>query len=294
MTSETKVFLDYDQEALDNAYDQSVYAPNSAQIGRRRVLLSAETRRRLGEPMRVTYGPTDIEGIDIYRTHRMGAPVVVFVHGGAWRAGKARDVAYPAELFVSAGAHYAVLDFTSVEEAGGSLLPMADQVRRAVAWLYQNAESFGGNSKRICLIGHSSGAHLGGCVMVTDWQAEFGLPADIVKSAVLSSGMYDLYPVSLSKRSRYVAFTPAIIEALSSQRHLDLLNAPLVVAYGTLETPEFQRQTRDFADAVSAAGKGVELIVGEELNHFEMLETLASPFGLLGRAALKLFDLSFS
>ena len=66
----------------------------------------------------------------------------------------------------------------------------------------------------------------------------------------------------------------------------DRLHAPLVLTYGTYETPEFQRQSRDFAAAVKAAGKPVELLVGEGYNHFEMLETLANPFGLLGRALL--------
>jgi arylformamidase len=58
------------------------------------------------------------------------------------------------------------------------------------------------------------------------------------------------------------------------------------VGYGTYETPEFQRQARDFAAALKAAGKLVQLLVGEGYNHFEILETLASPYGLLGRAAL--------
>ncbi len=48
----------------------------------------------------------------------------------------------------------------------------------------------------------------------------------------------------------------------------------------------FQRQSRDFAAAVKAAGKPVELLVGEGYNHFEMLETLANPYGLLGRAVM--------
>jgi arylformamidase len=61
---------------------------------------------------------------------------------------------------------------------------------------------------------------------------------------------------------------------------------PLVLSYGTYETPEFQRQTRDFAAAVTAAGKPAELLVGDGYNHFEMLETLANPYGLLGRAVL--------
>ena len=61
---------------------------------------------------------------------------------------------------------------------------------------------------------------------------------------------------------------------------------------GTLETPEFQRQSRDFAASVKAAGKRVPLLVGDGYNHFEIPETLASPYGLLGRAVLAQMNLS--
>jgi arylformamidase len=76
-------------------------------------------------------------------------------------------------------------------------------------------------------------------------------------------------------------------QELSAIRHIDKLHTPLIVSYGTYESPEFQRQTRDFAAAVKAAGKPVELLVGDGYNHFEMLETLSNPYGLLGRAVLK-------
>jgi arylformamidase len=162
---------------------------------------------------------------------------------------------------------------------------MVEQVRRAVGWVYRNAAKFGGDRNRLHLISHSSGSHLGGCVVTHDWATD-GLPADILKGATLSSGMYDLKPVRLSKRSKYVKFTDEMENALSAIRHLDTLTTPLVLSYGTYETPEFQRQTRDFAAAVTAAGKPAELLVGDGYNHFEMLETLANPYGLLGRAVL--------
>jgi arylformamidase len=59
-----------------------------------------------------------------------------------------------------------------------------------------------------------------------------------------------------------------------------------VLAYGSEETPEFQRQTRDFAAALRAANRKVALLVGQNYNHFEIAETLGSPYGVLGRAAL--------
>ena len=68
---------------------------------------------------------------------------------------------------------------------------MADQVRRAIAWVYNNAKSFGGDPNRIHVSGQSSGAHLSGCVVTTDWK-DYGVPNDIVKGALLCSGMYDL------------------------------------------------------------------------------------------------------
>ena len=127
---------------------------------------------------------------------------------------------------------------------------------------------------------------MGGCVVTTDWAKE-GLPLDILKGALLGSGMYDLKAVRLSKRGNYVKFIDEMEQALSARRHIDKLHTPLILTHGTLETPEFQRQTREFYEAVKAAGKPVELLVGEGYNHFEMLETLGNPYGFMGRAAFQ-------
>jgi arylformamidase len=286
-----RVWLYLDQKELDEAYDQSKYAPNLQQIVKRYATNSEATRQRIGQPKRVAYGSTPIEMLDIFATRRPNAPVNVYIHGGAWRSGLAKDYAFPAEMFNSAGAHYVVLDFINVLEAGGNLMPMAEQVRRGVAWVYKNAASFGGDPNRVFVSGFSSGAHLAGVVLITDWQ-EFGVPADVVKGAVLCSGMYDLKPVRLSARSNYVKFTDEMEDRLSTQRYLSRINCPATVAHGTLETPEFQRQTRDFAAAMKAAGKPIQFLIGEGYNHFEMMETLANPHGLLGRAALEQMKLT--
>ena len=264
-----------------------VYQPNIQQLRDRWASNSERTRARIGAPLRRAYGPGEIEGLDIFRTGAAApAPVFVFIHGGAWRAGLAKTYAAPAEMFIGAGAHYVVPDFAWVQDCGGSLFPMADQVRRAIAWVYRNAASFGGDPDRLYVGGHSSGAHLAAVALTTDWRGAFDLPPDIIKGGLCSSGMYDLAPVRLSHRSSYVKFTDEMVAALSPLRHLDQLRAPLIVAYGTYETPEFQRQARDFAAAVKAVGKPVELIVGDNYSHMELPETLCNPYGLLGAAIL--------
>jgi len=154
-----------------------------------------------------------------------------------------------------------------------------------VAWVHKNAKSFGGDPERIFVTSQSSGAHLSGNIVTTNWK-DYGAPDNVVKGALLCSGMYDLKPVRLSKRSEYVAFTDEAEQKFSTQRHIDRIRTPLVLAHGSEETPEFKRQTRDFAKAVTDAGKPCQFFISENYNHFEMMETFGNPYGLLGRAVL--------
>src|SRR5262249_214898 len=252
------------------------YAPNQPLVHARRNAATARAKARLGAPERFQYGATDIESVDVYRAKKNpdNAPINVYVHGGAWRNGRSAGFVFLSEMIVDAGAHSVIVDFNNIDDVGGNLMAMAKQVRSAVAWVYNNADKFGGDKNRLYVTGHSSGGHLSSTIVTCDWEKDFGLPKDIVKGAMLASGMYDLVPVRLSKRSKYVAFTDEIVEELSAIRHLDRLNCPIVVAHGTQETPEFQRQARDFAAAVKAADKPITFIVAERYNHIEIHETL--------------------
>ena len=277
------------QAKLDAAYDQIKYAPNQPQILKRFAGNSEAFRARSGAPERIAYGGTPVESLDVYASRLAspsGAPINIFIHGGAWRSGFAKDYGFLAEVFVRAGAHFVVPDFAWVQEADGSLHSVAAQVRRALAWVCGHAKELGGDPERIYVSGHSSGGHLAAVLLTTDWQKDFGLPADVIKGGLCCSGIYDLKPVGLSSRNSYLKITADVEQALSPHRNLAQVRAPLLLACGSLETPEFQRQSVDFFAALRQAGKPVQLLLAEGYNHFEILETLASPYGLLGRAAL--------
>jgi arylformamidase len=232
-----------------------------------------------------------LEGVDIWKTRKPNAPVLIYVHGGSWQSGRSADFALYAEPYIKAGAHFVSVDFTNVRATKGDLFPLVDQCRSAVGWTYRHAAKFGGDPERLYLCSRSSGSHLAGCVVTTDWET-MGLPRTILKGAVMGSGMYDLKPVRLSARSKFVAFTDEMEQQLSPQRHIDKLHIPLVLCIGTLETPEFQRQSRDFAAAVQTAGKQVELVVGQHYNHFEVGDTIGHPYQLMGRELMKMMKLS--
>jgi arylformamidase len=215
---------------------------------------------------------------------KAGAPIHVFVHGGAWRSLTKDESAFPAPAFVENGVIYVALNFSTIPKV--RLPDMAAQCRRAIVWLRNNAARFGGDPERLYLSGHSSGGHLAGVLLTTDWSA-LGLAGSPFKAGLCASGMYDLGPVLLSARSAYVKLDKAEEEALSPMRHLDRVACPIAVAYGDGETPEFIRHARDFAAALKAKARPApRLIEGKGMNHFEIALTLGQADGLLGKAAL--------
>jgi len=287
--SDAAVFLDYTQDELDRAYDQTVWAPNQDELIARYGTRSAATRQRLKYQAGVSYGPTADEVLDIFPAVKTPAPIHVFVHGGAWRGGGKDLYSFPADTFVPAGATYVALNFANIPKV--RMPGMADQIRRAVAWLHGNAATFGGDPARIYISGHSSGGHLAAVLLTTDWEA-LGLPDDVIKGGVCASGLYEMRPVMLSSRRNYITLSPEEEAALSPLRHLARIRCPIGVAHGTRESPEFQRQARAFVAALAEGGYRHEFAVLDDLNHFEVCDSLADAHSVLSQMALRQMGLS--
>lgn len=277
------IFLGYTQDELDKAYDQRVWAPDAQAIIDRYARDSAAVRGRM-PPRTERYGDGQAETLDVFAPPGAGgAPVMVFIHGGAWRALTKDDASAPAPTFVDAGCIYVALNFDNIPTV--RLPDMAEQCRRALVWVHRNIARFGGDPGRIHVSGHSSGGHLCGVMLTTDWRRH-DAPADMIKGGVALSGMYELYPVLLSARSAYVKLSPDEVAALSAMRHLDHVACPVIVAWGDRESPEFQRHGAEFATALAGMGRLRARLVLEGVNHFEVPEALNDPASGLARAVL--------
>ena len=290
-----KVYLDYTQAELDAAYDQRVYAPNREEIVAWYGAEGARVRERFEMRRSVPYGNGEDETLDIFPAKsgsksgsesNFGAPVHIHIHGGRWTLFTKDEESFLAPTFVSAGAACVVPDFSNIPKV--RIPEMVSQVKSAIAWTYRNAASFGGDPERIHLSSHSSGSHLAGVALLTDWEKEFGLPRDVVKSALLVSGMYDMRPVMLSARSSYVKLTDEEVLALSAILQPEKVHTPLTLVYGEKETPEFRRQPKAYAEVLAAAGKPVKVIEVPGVNHFEILRQLGEPGSEVARLALAL------
>ena len=259
----SKVFLEYDQKALDDQYEQRVWVPHADDIIGRCARASDEVRRRMGEPRVERYGPTAIETLDIYGE---GRQAFVFVHGGAWKRQSKRENAFGAQTFTQAGVAFVVLDFALLP--GVTLPQMVAQVCRGIEWVQRHL------SQEVVLCGHSSGGHLAACALTR-------VPG--IRAALLVSGIYDLLPVRLSARNDYVRLDERLENEYSPIRHVAAIRCPVTVAWGEHEAAEFYRQSSAFA-----AKLGAPTLIGRGLNHFEIIETLADPASALARAAYNL------
>ncbi|GHE21789.1 alpha/beta hydrolase [Halomonas urumqiensis] len=287
-TSETHVFLEYSQAELDKAYDQRAWVSNVGEFIQGWVSRSEEARTRF-ERQTFRYGPSEREVLDLFAADQSDAPTLMFIHGGAWRAGSKEAYSLLADAFVPYGANVLVLNFDNIPDA--RLPDMAEQVRRAIVWTHENAAALGLDAEQLYITGHSSGGHLAGVMLTTDW-AEHGLPMDALKGGMPVSGMFDLEPVMLSARSEYVDLDEAEEAALSPMRHLHEVRAPITLAYGGEETPEFQRHSRDFHEALAQSPYAEALLFLPELNHFEMMDSLADPDGDVAKAAREMMGLA--
>jgi arylformamidase len=284
-----KVWLNFDQEALDRAYNQSYYAANMQEVLARYASSSETYRTTNSLPLRHQYGPSPKEGLDFYPSKTKNGPTQIFIHGGAWRGGLAKNYGFLAELFCNAGINLLIPDFDRVEDATNGLQTMVDQISNAVHWAYANANVLNIDADKLHLFGHSSGAHLVACALTTDWHKNYQLTPSVIRSATCTSGIYDLKPVRLSSRNGYLNLTDEIEQTLSPERYAQRITVPLTIAHGTKESPEFIRQAQSFANAVNAhrtPDGAAQLLVLEGLNHFEVLEYVTQPENKLGAALL--------
>ena len=286
--SAPSVLLGYSQEQLDRVFDQARWAPRMKELEEQIAHESAAVRREM-PPQTVRYGKSEDEVLDIFVPPGLhDAPVMIFIHGGAWIRSTKDDASFAAPVFTRRGAIYVAVNYSSL--ATLRMPEIVEQCARAIEWVVRNVASYGGSPRRIFISGHSAGAHLSGCMLATDWKAR-GLEANPIRGALLLSGLYELKPVVLSSRRSYVHLDDSEVDALSPMRHLSRISTPATIVSADQDTPEFKRQSKVFADALDAMGLLNAHHVLFNANHFEEALQLGREDSVVARSAMRLMNL---
>ena len=219
-----------------------------------------------------------------------GAPVLIFLHGGYWRALDKSDASFIAPVFNAQGAMVVVPNYALCPAVGIEHISL--QLARAVAWVWRHAAEHGGDPTRIALAGHSAGGHLAAMLLSCRWkEVDEQMPAQPLAGALSISGLYDLEPLRHTPSLQTdLKLTPSAVARLSPAFFPRPKGAKLYATVGLDESEEFIRQNLLIREVWGPSAVPVcETMAG--VNHFTVLAGLADPRGRLHELALRLLGL---
>lgn len=261
---------------LDKAYDNTNAVADS---GTRRdgwIERSERFRARHPEGLDLAYGPRPRNKLDLFRCGAAKAPLFAFIHGGYWQRNAKETFACMTEGPLANGMDVAFLGYTLAPEA--TLPAIVDEIAEAVRWLRREGPRYGVAQGRLVVSGWSAGGHLTATT----------LAMDEVDAGLAISGIYDVEPCRLNYLNDNLRLTAAQAAEASPILHLPKKSAPVVLAYGTGELPELQRQSIAYHEARLAAGLRSELFLLEKHNHFSIMDQLEARDGALATMAARL------
>ncbi len=273
-------------------YDNRARVPEHAAVLSSWAQASALVRGASPCVLDLAYGDGAGETLDLFPAPAAArpAPVLVFIHGGYWRALDKADHAFIAPSFTADGALVVVPNYALCPAVGIEHIVM--QLAQAVAWVWRHAAEHGGDPSRIALVGHSAGGHLATMLLGCRWkQVDESLPAQPLSGALSISGLYDLEPLRHTPFLQAdLQLTPASVARLSPAFFPRPKGCKLYAAVGLDESEEFQRQNLLIRDVWGPTAVPVCETVPAS-NHFTVLKGLADPAGRLHELALRLLGL---
>ena len=281
------VYRGYDQKSLDLEYDMRLRCPHFAETFAGLEMESARVVERFECRLDVPFGESALERLDFWPGGG-GAPILLFIHGGYWRAFDKSVFRFVAERFVEAGACVVLNNYDLCPHVTMDVI--TEQNRQALAWIWNHAAEIGGDPDRIHVTGHSAGGHLTAMLLATEW-TRYGLPPSPIRGACALSGLFDLEPLRRSYLNADLRMDEETARRNSPIHNIGDSAPELIVAVGGGESDEFRRQSRSFADAWKARGLEGSYLEVLDLDHVNVsaeYQRLDSP---LTRALFKQMEL---
>jgi len=278
-----------DAAAIELAYNPRARTANFQEYFDRNDARSREALGGLDGYLDVPYGPHAAQKMDIFRARGESKAVLMFIHGGFWRALDKRPFSFLAPELTRAGVTFANINYGLCPAV--TLEEIVRQVLQAGAWLYRNASNFGGDPRRLYVAGHSAGGHLTAMLLAALWPVFApDLPRKVFQGGLAVSGVFDLRPLAGAAFLKpEVNFDLAVARRCSPIIMPPATDAKLWTCVGGDEPQGFLDQHALVAKEWKKVLAGEIPMPGD--NHFSVIERLADASSPLFRGALRMMGI---
>jgi arylformamidase len=246
-------------DELEKQLNPRVTVPDFQTYLDRSAKASEAARASLSAIRDVRYGPRPRQLLDIYPAEDPRAPLVIFVHGGFWRALSKEAFAGLAGSLRPKGISTVLIGYDLCPAV--TLDELVAEIIEAIAFCGSNLRTHGIEPRRVVLAGTSAGAHLIAMALLS---RDF----PHVDAACLVSGVYDVEPVVQISVGAAIGLDADSARRNSPALHVRRLGIPLLIAVGETESPEWRRQSEDFAKRCTEAGNDVRYLGLPGAHHF--------------------------
>lgn len=228
------------------------------------------------------YGPNARQKIDVYQPNPpvADAPVVVFFYGGSWTTGDRADYLFAGEALASRGIVTLIADYRLSPEVRYPVFVQDSAL--AVKWAFDNAKRFGGDPKKLFVMGHSAGGYNAAMVALdARWLGAVGMRPAQLAGLIGIAGAYDFLPIAIPEVQ--VAFnwpnTPPDSQPLFHASKTAPRTLLLAARNDILVNPV--RNTEGLASKLRSAGVPVQMEILDGVSHVTIIGSLAKPLRLL-------------
>ena len=250
--------------------------------------LSKQTVAATRNVLDVAYGDDYYQKIDIFLPtdeSLTDLPILMFIHGGAWRHGFKEWMGFIAPPIINLPAIFVTVNHRLTPEH--KFPTHLDDCCDALAWVHRNIEQHGGNPNRIFVGGHSSGGHLAALLALRkDCAAARSLPVDVVKGCFPVSGAHNLHLDDVEPGSRRATILGEFLAQPGDDRdaspidHVGGNQVPFFIAWGSKDVPAIAADSERLATLLRDQPGAVEYHVFEGCTHFQTNEACGDPDNL--------------
>lgn len=226
----------------------------------------------------VAYGADPRQKLDVYRPNQPlpDTPVVVFFYGGTWNSGERGDYRYVAQALAARGLLVVVADYRLYPQV--RYPSFLEDGADAVAWTYRNIARYGGDVRRLFVMGHSSGGYNAAMLALDpQWLGKAGVPANALRGWIGLAGPYDFLPIENPEAKPVFFFPDSPPQSQPINQSLAGTPPALLIAATHDTTVDPVRNSEGLARRLRAAGVPVQERYYRHLDHRTLIASFAWP-----------------